>query len=274
MVLPTSTTTIVLLAGFLGFDRLVWWQMFKGVKQRLEDAGWRVVQPNPDPVGSIAERARHWAREIESEVGPEAPLHLIGHSMGGLDARYLASPAGLDWGGRIRSVTTLATPHRGSPAASTIPSIIPSFIRVSARIGSRIVPSPGERALLRQIASPRWPAIVDLKETEMIERFNQEIIDDPRVCYYSYGAVINSRDRGFISTLRRIEGNITGMRSPDHDGLVELESSKWGHYVRTCNTDHAGIIGVHLLPWKLPAFDHLALFDEISERLARLDADW
>jgi triacylglycerol lipase len=270
---PASRPVIVLLAGFLGFDRLLWWQMFRGVKLHLERTGWRVVQPNPDPVGSIVQRAHHWAREINEQVGSETPLHLIGHSMGGLDARYIASPGGLDWGHRVRSVTTLATPHRGSPAASTIPTIIPSLIRLTARVGSRIVPQMVERAVLRKIASPNWPALSDLAEKQTVEIFNREIIDDPRVLYYSYAAVLDNRETGLVSRLRRLEGKITGMSSPHHDGLVELESAKWGDYIGACNTDHGGVIGMHIVPWKMPKFDHLALFDEISKRLAGFSCD-
>ena len=48
------------------------------------------------------------------------PFHIIGHSMGGLDARYLASI--LNVGPRhkfdIRSITTLSSPHRGSLIAN------------------------------------------------------------------------------------------------------------------------------------------------------------
>lgn len=270
---PASRPVIVLLAGFLGFDRLLWWQMFRGVKLHLEQAGWRVVQPNPDPVGSIAERAHHWANKIDEELGSDTPLHLIGHSMGGLDARYLASPNGFGWGDRIRSVTTLATPHRGSPAASTVPPIIPSLIRMTACVGSRIVPAMAERAILRKISSPKWPAISDLAEKQIAESFNRAIIDDPRVAYYSYAAVLDNHQTGIVALLRRLEGKLSGMRSPEHDGLVELESAKWGEYLGACATDHGGIIGLHIVPWKMPKFDHLGLFDEISKRLAGLGAD-
>jgi hypothetical protein len=48
-------------------------------------------------------------------------IHLVGHSTGGLDIRLLASPSGWpvlpDWFDRVRTVTSLATPHYGTPLA-------------------------------------------------------------------------------------------------------------------------------------------------------------
>ena len=49
------------------------------------------------------------------------PIHLLGHSTGGLDARLVASPTStIDpaWLPRLRSVTMMNTPHYGTPLAS------------------------------------------------------------------------------------------------------------------------------------------------------------
>jgi hypothetical protein len=59
-------------------------------------------------------------------VTDDGPIHLVGHSTGGLDVRMLASPdVSLDvapeelrWIGRLASVTTLSTPHFGTPLAT------------------------------------------------------------------------------------------------------------------------------------------------------------
>lgn len=48
-------------------------------------------------------------------------IHLLGHSTGGLDVRLLASPSGTPepprWLERVRTVTSIATPHYGTPLA-------------------------------------------------------------------------------------------------------------------------------------------------------------
>src|SRR5690349_10655719 len=106
----------VLLHGFLGF---VGWgplAYFRGVKAALASEGITVLTPRVPAAGSVEERAVAVARFLEQAAG-EAFV-LIGHSMGGLDARFVASH--LDPHHRIKSVVTVATPHLGSPVASDV----------------------------------------------------------------------------------------------------------------------------------------------------------
>ena len=59
-----------------------------------------------------------WAQEVlavVADAGITAPPTVIGHSMGGLDARYMVSRLGM--AERVKSLTTVATPHRGSAFA-------------------------------------------------------------------------------------------------------------------------------------------------------------
>ena len=269
---PSPEPIIALLPGFLGFDRLVAWRMFNGVKQHLEKKGWQVCQPVANPVASIKERSEELAEQITRLCDPAAPLHLIGHSMGGLDARYLASPGGMGWGDRVRSVTTLATPHRGSPAAERLPRFLRGGVQLASLATWRIIPFSNERAFFKKLSRWRWDALSDLTPHHLCDIFNQVIVDDPRVRYFSYAAVLDPHTNGFLGAVRRIEGKLSGVQSLLHDGVVELESARWGEFIRACPTDHAGIIGLHPVPWRTPAFDHLALFDEIADRLRALPA--
>ena len=87
---------------------------FPGICERLEAAGNRVFVPCVSPTSAVADRARDLKRFIEQNV-PTGPLHLVGHSMGGLDARYMITKLGMD--SRVRSLTTIGTPHRGTAFA-------------------------------------------------------------------------------------------------------------------------------------------------------------
>jgi hypothetical protein len=76
------------------------------------------------PTASICRRATRLAAIVAKTSGDD-PIHLLGHSTGGLDARFIASPAtrsipetSLGWLPRLRSVTTMNTPHFGTPLAS------------------------------------------------------------------------------------------------------------------------------------------------------------
>lgn len=82
------------------------------------------------PTASIRRRAAKLAELVahssESDRDAKGPIHLLGHSTGGLDARLLAAervdlevPAEhLAWMPRLASVTTMNTPHFGTPLAS------------------------------------------------------------------------------------------------------------------------------------------------------------
>src|SRR5205807_7832161 len=66
------------------------------------------------PLGSVPERAAQLKAFLDRHA-PHEPVHVFGHSMGGLDARYLIARLGM--AGRVLSLTTIATPHRGSAFA-------------------------------------------------------------------------------------------------------------------------------------------------------------
>jgi hypothetical protein len=77
------------------------------------------------PTASIRRRAIRLAEVVERTATPGDAVHLLGHSTGGVDARLVASPttrsipaAFLTWLPRLRSVTTMNTPHHGTPLAS------------------------------------------------------------------------------------------------------------------------------------------------------------
>src|SRR3954469_20978251 len=107
---------IVLVHGLLGFDRLqvgglTLVNYFPGVVEALQAGGSRVFAPALSPTAGIAQRAAQ-LRDFILRTCPHEPVHLIAHSMGGLDARYLVSR--LDMADRILTLTTLGTPHRGT----------------------------------------------------------------------------------------------------------------------------------------------------------------
>ena len=106
---------LVFASGFLFPQRLLRHDYFRGVRAVFPGACF----PRVPLTGSIDARARALAAEIARHRFPEpdGPIHVVGHSMGGLDARYLL---GRDLGGlagRIASLSTIGTPHRGSPIA-------------------------------------------------------------------------------------------------------------------------------------------------------------
>lgn len=128
-----STSRVYLTPGMFGFARLASFEYFEHVVRAIEHrfaARSRAVEVHVcevHPTSSICRRAARLARMIHETAGDgDDPIHIIGHSTGGLDARLLASPSAnlpdagdrLAWLSRLRSVTTINTPHYGTPLAT------------------------------------------------------------------------------------------------------------------------------------------------------------
>lgn len=125
---------VYLVPGFFGFAYLGGLKYFAHVREVLQPAlarrgiDARIHYVRTRPTASIEWRARRLAETIEATAGADAVVHLVGHSSGGLDARTLVSPASpLDdlahVAAKVRSVVTLATPHRGTPLAALFTSL-------------------------------------------------------------------------------------------------------------------------------------------------------
>jgi triacylglycerol esterase/lipase EstA (alpha/beta hydrolase family) len=86
---PQLRSPIVLVHGLLGYDRIkiAGWTLksyFPGIPELLTAAGNRVLIPSLHPTCGVADRATQLKDFLDREV-PTEPVHLIGHSMGGLD---------------------------------------------------------------------------------------------------------------------------------------------------------------------------------------------
>ncbi|KAL8279855.1 hypothetical protein RQP46_007705 [Phenoliferia psychrophenolica] len=223
---------IVFCHGLFGFDTIgpaaikpLQFSYWIGVKEALESIGVEVLIGRVPAAASIEERAKVLCELIE-QTFPGREVNLIGHSMGGLDARFLISrlkPTTF----KVKSLTTIATPHRGSAFADFIVEDLIGSERVTALLG--VMSSIGVKA----------GAFDDLTTTKM-KRFNEETPDDPKVKYFSYGAEF---EPGW-SNVFRMSWGVMAEREGPNDGLVSVESSKWGEYKATLNNvNHLDLVG-------------------------------
>jgi hypothetical protein len=125
---------VFLSPGMFGFARVASFSYFEHVARAMTERfalrgrACRVVVCDVHPTASIRRRALRLARTIrEHTQEDDEPIHIVGHSTGGLDARLVASPSvhlpglvrdDLTWLPRLRSVTTMNTPHYGTPLAA------------------------------------------------------------------------------------------------------------------------------------------------------------
>lgn len=111
---------IVLCHGLFGFDKMgpanyprLQIHYWAGIQQALAKLGAKVIVTKVPSTGTIQSRAQVLHETLE-RASPNGKVNLLAHSMGGLDCRYLISHH-RDRTYQPLSLTTLSTPHRGSP---------------------------------------------------------------------------------------------------------------------------------------------------------------
>jgi triacylglycerol lipase len=110
---------IVLIPGFLGFEKLLGTvEYFSGVADALEQSGARVFQVTVSQAADSTARGQEILPQLDAimKLTGAPKLNLIGHSQGGIDARYVAALRPQI----VASITTVGTPHEGTPVAQNM----------------------------------------------------------------------------------------------------------------------------------------------------------
>jgi triacylglycerol lipase len=96
------------------YDKL---HYFKGIASYLKQHGFEVYRTSVSFAADVETRAQDLVKEIQkilANTGHEK-VHIIGHSMGGLDARHMI--VNYNMADKVATLTTLGTPHLGSSVA-------------------------------------------------------------------------------------------------------------------------------------------------------------
>lgn len=185
---------VYLLPGFFGFvqfGRLVY---FSHVRELLEEElgahGLRVEvhYVRLAPTASLRARAREVVDYVHATApAEEAPIHFIGHSTGGLDARLVVTP-GAELGGgsveeyarRVRSIVTLSAPHHGTPLAAFFASHLGQRILRLLSLGTITVLRQGRwplRIVLPIVAAAARLSLPDSKTAALVEHLAEDLMD-------------------------------------------------------------------------------------------------
>jgi triacylglycerol lipase len=188
---------------------------FSSLRPFLQERGFRALFPQVIPTGGVIARAHELRAQILRWT--DEPVNIIAHSMGGLDARYLITHLGL--AERVRSLTTLATPHRGTWLADW-------FI---ANYRHRV-----PLLLAMEALGTNVDGFQDCRPAACVA-LNAATPDMPGVRYFSYGGAV-PQER-VCPMLRRPWQLLSAAEGPN-DGMVSLASARWGEYLGTMNADH------------------------------------
>jgi len=255
-----AARTLILAHGVLGFgslpEPLGLLNYFNGVAAHLRRAGHGVIAPTVNPVGSVVQRGNELAGAVLSQLAPGEKIHVIAHSMGGLDARHAITHIP-EFRARVATLVTIGTPHRGSPVADAIAGSagellahVPTFVVDHLRANSE--------------------ALRDLR-TDVGRHFDDTTPDMPGVRYIN---VAGDASRGGNELLLfQLAAAIGRLRNEVNDGVVTRTSAlRDGHeHLPDWPVDHAGEIGWSFdsallaevgLPL-LPTPPHLARYDAV-----------
>jgi triacylglycerol lipase len=251
MIVPNKTvpklrSPLVLVHGLFGFDkiRVGNWTLasyFPGIPHFLAAAGNQVLVPRLTPTGGVAERAVQLKEFLDREMRSE-PVHILAHSMGGLDARYMISRLGMER--RVLSLTTLGTPHRGSAFADW-------GIRRLARL---------LRPMFNLFCIPTQ-GFYDVT-TEACRTFNAQV---PNVAGVRYFSVAGRHDGGFLTPEWLLSHGIVLKQEGPNDGVVSIASACYGESQEIWEGDHFSLVN-----WLNPFARHRGLWRDPAPRYGTL----
>jgi triacylglycerol lipase len=208
---------------------------FKGLRTALINNGFTVYHTKVSWAAGVERRASELKDniiEILEKEGSEK-VNIIAHSMGGLDARHmLFNFRNSDClHERVASLTTVSTPHEGSPFADWGTDNLPHVIPVAQKLGLCL------------------KGLQDLR-TDKCRRFNNDpnVIEFEKTCeskikFQTFAGV--QKFWGVFDALK-LSFYIIEKEEGDNDGLVSIKSAKWrnDYFMGVIdNADHLNELG-------------------------------
>ncbi len=217
---------IVLAHGILGFGHVfgVPLRYFNGVADHIQALGHQVIEPPVNAIGSIDARGDQLANAILSDFRAADEVHIIAHSMGGLDSRYALNRYP-ELASKVKTLVAIGTPHLGSPVADAIVNPdhplsphIPSFLK-------------------------DWMGGPDDLTTKKCSEFDQNNPDVGGVRYIDVAGDA-SRDKNGLLLFELTEA-IGNLYNDINDGVVTKKSALRKNHIHLDDwpVDHAGEIG-------------------------------
>jgi triacylglycerol lipase len=275
--LPPGKIAIVLAHGLGGnpdsFD--------PAIVAAIEANGHAVLRTAVPGVDSVAVRAAALVPQIDPflvETGA-AQVHIIAHSMGGLDARHAISSLGL--ADRVASLTTVSSPHHGTPLADAALGLTANagaqadaLAALADLVGVDVDPEALDRALadLTEAAAPAFnaanPDVATVLYTSYAGFSTPGGIDNPNAAAVCATATMPVPAPDTIRPLLVLPAPIVagGLDRRPNDGVVPVDSATWTGFAGCIPADHLDETGT---PAAIaPPLDVVAFYRDLAEQLA------
>lgn len=185
---------------------------FRRIRPYLQAKGYTVEHAHTGFAEEISIRADRLADAImrTTQKHNAEKVHIIGHSMGGLDARYTAvNIPNID--NKIATITSIGTPHLGATFADFAVSLeADEFIKLANTIFC--IDFRGFLAITTE-------ATAAFNESAR----NQEVANN--ITYFTYSAY---QEKAKVFFPMHISWDYIHEREGDNDGLVSVNSQAWG----------------------------------------------
>ena len=268
---------LVFASGFLLPQHLGRIEYFNGVRELVLKKG----HPEPlmhkvPPLADSKTRSKELASAIRAAF-PAGPIHIVAHSMGGLDSRRLIAD-NPDLAARIVSLTMLSTPNHGSPLADLLAGSRPSLFSNVSGLLSRPLLSFRLGGLYDAFRAVLAMVGINIGAVQDLTKENAELMPDVatthrQIAYRSYAASGRVPPPPTSRLLALSHDYILKAENGGpNDGAVTVESAKYGTFMGTWDCDHLDQVGHDLdnLPLlERGDFDHIAKFTEIIDLLQR-----
>jgi triacylglycerol lipase len=257
----TTSYPIILAHGICPFDRLIppfsyrdreyddRFHYFRKIRSTLIANDFDTFHGRVSWASGLENRARDLRDEIiriTDHFTRWSRVHVIAHSMGGLDARSMIYKYRLE--DRVVSLTTIGTPHLGTPYADWGLKKFGRFLVVARGLGFNL---EGLKDLTKEACSRSNKAMKDFEEGNGV--------------LYQTIAGVQPIDRVFAPL--RPSFRIVLREEGENDGLVSLISAMWKehYFLQKLDADHLNQIGWWDRGGALGATDRQTFEERIGE---------
>ncbi len=237
VILAHGTGGAAEILGFIDY----WW----GIPDALENEGAEVYMTTVNGMDGTADKAEQFKEQFLQiqAISNASQFNIIAHSHGALYARYAIS--NLELSPYVKSLTSIAGPHQGMMLADMIVKNFPGPVK--SITGNTL------NFVYAYIFGDTNPAsfdnVYDVTTDHMQKIFNPNTLNAGTVYYQSWAAKVKYGCPNII--LDPIWRLLAAKEGPN-DGLVSVESAKWGNFR-----------GIESAAWWSPGCDHLNIIGHL-----------